>query len=163
MASPRTALREELSSKLVPKLIDRGFVGPRAISGNALFHDFKRPRGSTTHILSLQLEKHGLPRFLVNLCIEPAIGFDALVSTGGTVLSGTVRPRRGTSARAWFRADPTLLQRLLGRRSCNPSEAVAACLALLPEIDAWWETQARSKHISVLQTHYPGAANVRRA
>lgn len=163
MASPRSALREELTARLLPELRLRGFVGPRTIAGNALLHDFKRPYGSSTHVLNLQLEKHGLPRFIINLAVEPSIGFDALISNGGTVLNGRVRPTPGATTRSWFRADPTLWQKLLGRRGYKPVEAVTSCLELLPEIDAWWETQAPSTHITVDTTHFPGVANVGRA
>ena len=163
MTTSRADLRKELTNLLLPELRARGFDGPKSISGNALLHDFWRPCGDVVHNLNIQLEKYGRPRFMVNLAVGPTDGFDALISRGGMVKNGRVRASAGLSSRAWFRADQTLWQRLLGRTACKPHEAVAACLAVLPEMDAWWESQQPSEHITVDSTHFPGVANAGRA
>ena len=156
MKSPRTMLREELTARLLPELRARGFVGPSAISGNATLYDFKRPHGDSTQVFTVQLERHGLPRFIINLAVEPPIGFDALIRKGGAVLNGRVRPSPGVTTRTWFRTDPTLWQKIARGGNHKSVEAVASCLALLPEIDAWWEVQTSSKHITVDRTNFPG-------
>ena len=141
----RAKLRSELTRRLLPALQRAGFDGPAAIAGNALLHDFKRKSGDVTHVLTVQLEKRGLPRFILNLAIEPY---------GATVLQGRVQPKRGATTRAWFRADPPLLKRLIGRGATREVQAVDSCLALLPEVERWWNTQAASEHITVLPIRF---------
>ena len=163
MATARTSLRRELTERLLPELQKRGFAGPRAIAGNALLHDFKRPSGQRTHVLTVQLEKHGLPRFVINLTIEPPEGFNVLIERGGTVIHGRAQPRPGATTRSWFRADLPIWKKLLGLKTDDAAGAVSACLSLLPEIETWWETQACSKHIVALPVHFPGSVKVQRA
>jgi len=155
----RSILRAELKSNLLPALRTIGFTGPNAISGNALLHDFKRPGSDGTHVLTVQLEKYGRPRFTLNLSIEPPEGFEILIHRGGAVRRGRVQPRRGATTRAWFRADPPLWKRLLGQGGSSPAQAVAACVALLPEVEAWWQTQVASPHITVVEHKFPGQPN----
>jgi hypothetical protein len=148
MSCVRAALREELSGRLVPELRRLGFDGPPRIAGNALLHEFRRPadpRG--TDVLVLQMEKHGRPRFLLLVHVEPAEGMEAVMARGGTVIAGAITPRRGTSSRHWFRADPGLWRRWTGSPRTLEREAVDACMALLPEIEAWWSTQQPTQHI----------------
>src|SRR4051812_38813127 len=87
-------LRSELSRRLVPALQALGFHGPAELSGNALLHDFRRPAPDGTHVVTVQLEKHGRPRFVVNLTVEPIGGFDPLIENGGIVLQGRLKPGR---------------------------------------------------------------------
>lgn len=160
MSTARSELRLELTRALLPALRDLGFAGPEAISGNALLHDYRREAGSETHVLTVQLEKNGLPRFTLNLCIEPPEGFEVLVQRGGTIHKGRVQPRPGPSARTWFRTDPSFWKRIAGRaRSASAASVVAECVSLLPEIEAWWGNQANSPHIKVLVQSFPGVVH----
>lgn len=159
MPTARALLRDELTARLLPALRSRGFEGPARIAGNALVHEFRRARGELTDVLSLQLEKNGLPRFLLNLHVAPAGGLDALIARGGNVVAAQVKHRPGPYTRSWFRADPTLWQRLSGSREATPAAAVNACLAVLPEVDAWWTTMSASTHVSVTTVRYPGTAS----
>ena len=152
MTTSRSSLRSALSEELLPALRALGFAGPSAISGNSLLHDFKRSR----NVLTLQLEKHGLPRFIVILANEPAEGFEAVIQRGGTVRQGQLKPRRGASTRSWFRADPGLWQRVFGASAANASAAVGLCASLLPEVEAWWQTELESQHITVHEVKFPG-------
>ena len=156
MTTSRSSLRSALSEQLLPALRRLGFSGPSAISGNALLHEFKRSR----NILTLQLEKHGLPRFIVILSNEPPGGFDAVIERGGTVRQGQLKPQRGASTRSWFRADLGLWQRLLGASTSDAPAAVAACISFLPEVEAWWQTEAQSEHIAVHEVKFPGQRRV---
>ena len=104
----------------------------------------------------MQLEKNGLPRFILMLANEPPGGFEAVVARGGIARQGRLQPTRGATTGAWFRTDRTLWQRVL--RTAEPSAVavVASCVALLPEVEAWWQTEAPSEHITVLETNFPG-------
>jgi hypothetical protein len=156
MPTPRSLLRDELTRQLVPALQALGFTGPSAITGNRLLHEFRRPADAGTHTVTLQLEKYGLPRFILMLCIEPPEGFDHLVANGGTVAQGRLQPRPGATTRCWFRTDAGPLQRVRGRSGPAPAVVVAQCVALLPEVEAWWRDQAPSPHVSVLTHTFPG-------
>jgi hypothetical protein len=128
-----------------------GFSGPSSIRGNGLLHEFKR----ANQVFTLQLEKRGLPRFVVSLEVEPSGGFGSVVREGGTIVQGRLQPRRGASTSAWFRTDTSFIERLLGRKGTTPEAVVAECVALLPEVEVWWSTQAPSEHIQVLSQHFP--------
>jgi len=139
MATARNKLREELSARFVPLLRQRGFAGPDRIAGNALFHDFRRSTAAGTQVLSIQFEKYQRPRCILNLWVEPQEGVDAVINRGGAVIQGRVQPRRGASIRKWFRADHPWWQRMLGRKSTREREAVSEAIALLDEIDRFWQ------------------------
>src|SRR6185436_9500792 len=93
MPSPRAALRAELTRQLVPALQALGFTGPKTIAGNGLLHEYRRSGDVGAQILTLQLEKHGRPRFLLTFCVEPAGGFDRLYM--GLIRFGGHLPKGG--------------------------------------------------------------------
>jgi hypothetical protein len=154
MKSIRAASREQMNERLLPELRRLGFQGPSRIGGNRLLHELRRagPRG--TDVLTIQLEKYGLPRFVLGLHVEPPQGIEAVIARGGTVIAGSARPRKGPSTRHWFRADASLWQRLRGSGRTYEREAVDACIALLPEIEAWWAVQQPTKHIAAWPVTY---------
>ena len=156
MTTERSELRAAIDGHLLPALRQLGFEGPRVIAGNALLHEFRRSAGRKTHVLTVQFEKHGLPRFILNLAIEPPEGFESVIEGGGKIRQGRVKPRPGPSTRSWFRSDTPLWRRIIGAPSSTAASAVAACVALLPEMEAWWQTGAASPHITVLETHFKG-------
>jgi len=150
-------LRQALSDELVPVLLKSGFTGPPKIEGNSLFHEYRRTTPSGVHVLSIQLEKNQLPRFIVNLHLEPEAGIERVIAEGGTVISGCLKARPGPSLRSWFRADRSWWQRMVLRRTDTlERDAVKLCIACLPEVDAWWNTQAPSRHIMSWPVTYPG-------
>lgn len=156
----RSKLRAALAERLVPALNSRGFEGPRTIAGNALLHEYRRrtPRG--THVITVQLEKHGLPRFLLIFYAEPAEGMERLMTDGGTVISGQLKPRRGASSSSWFRADRSWWERVVLRKQGTlEREAVHSCVMMLGEVDAWWSSQKPGAHITTWQVEYPGSRN----
>ena len=156
LPTPRSLLRDELTKQLVPALRALGFTGPAAIGGSRLLHEFRRPGSTGTQTITLQLEKYGRPRFVLMLCVEPPEGFDHLVASGGTIAQGRLQPRAGATTGCWFRTDAGLVQRMLGRSGPAPAEVVAQCVALLPEVEAWWRDQAPSPHVTVLTHTFPG-------
>ncbi len=150
----RKTLREELTARFVPALRQRGFNGPDRISGNGLLHEFRRSRGGVVHVLSLQFDKYQRPRFILNVHVEPPEGLEPVMARGGTVVSGRAAPGRGGGAGSWFRADRPWWQRLVGISSTREQEAVSAAIAMLEEIEHWWDVQAPSEHIRTWPTTY---------
>jgi len=146
MLTVRARLRQEISDRLIPELRRRGFDGPSTISGNALLHEFKRQQGGVIQVLSVQFEKHGLPRFVINVHIEPPEGYDHVYAHGGTIPSGRVTPRPGPFTRSWFRADQSVLNRLLGASS-REVDAVSEAIAVMNEIEGWWSEPRSTEHI----------------
>ena len=159
--TPRSKLRAALSERLVPALLSRGFEGPRAIAGNALLHEYRRRTPHGTHVITVQLEKHGLPRFLLSFYVEPAEGMAKISTDGGVVISGQLKPGPGGSSRSWFRADRSWWERVILRKHGTlEREAAGSCVSMLGEVDAWWSNQAPSAHISAWPVEYPGPKNV---
>jgi hypothetical protein len=146
--SLRTKLREQITQRLIPELKRRGFDGPGSITGNHPLHVLKRRREGATQVLTIQFEKHGRPRFVLDLCIEPENGFEHVYKHGGTIPIGRATPRGGALfSRSWFRADPPLLKRLMGLKS-REVEAVSEALAMLDELEAWWANPRPTTHIA---------------
>ncbi len=149
MKTTRGKLRELLTERLVPLLFQAGFRGPQKISGNKLFHDYKRNVGESVQVLSIQFEKWQLPRFVINLEVEPPEGIEAVIARGGENVTGRLQPHSGPSTRSWFRADRPWWQRIISRRPPDlANEAVDECIRLLPEVETWWTTQSPSEHIT---------------
>ena len=68
---------------------------------------------------------------------------------GGTVISGCLKAKPGPWLKSWFRADRSWWQQVVLRKTDTlEREAVRLCLAYLPEVEAWWDTQAPSQHIT---------------
>jgi len=156
----RSKLRAALSERLVPALLSRGFEGPRAIAGNALLHEYRRRTPQGTHVITVQLEKYGLPRFLLGFYVEPAEGMAKIGSDGGVVISGQLTPKPGASSRSWFRADRSWWERVILRKQGTLEvEAADSCVSMLEEVDAWWSSQMPSAHISTWPVEYPGSKN----
>jgi len=153
----RSKLRQALSEELVPVLLNYGFAGPAKIGGNSLLHDYRRTTERGVHVLSIQLEKNRLPRFIINLHIEPMEGMERIMAEGGTVIAGCLKAKPGPWLRNWFRADRSWWERVILRKTDTVErEAVRLCLACLPEVEAWWDTQAPSQHIMSWPVKYPG-------
>jgi len=151
----RAKLRASLSKKLVPVLIAKGFRGPSDLEGNSLFHEYRRSTDQGTQVLEIQFEKRQLPRFVINLYVEPLGGVKALMRKGGTIMSGRLKARMGATTRSWFRADRSWWKAMiLGRRGTLENEAVDLCLSLLPEVEGWWATRRSSLHISSSPVNY---------
>jgi hypothetical protein len=136
-------------------LLSKGYRGPSELKGNALVHEYKRSTAQGTQVLEIQFEKYQLPRFVVNLYVEPTSGIQSLTQSGGTIISGRLKARSGATTRSWFRADRSWWERtVFRRRGTLEKEAVELCLSLLPEVDAWWTSQTASPHISSLPVSY---------
>src|SRR5881296_171896 len=104
MATARARLRAALSEKLVPVLLSNGYRGPSELKGNALVHEYRRSTSQGTQVLEIQFEKYQLPRFVINLYVEPPGGMQSLTRNGGKIVSGRLKARPGGTTRSWFRA-----------------------------------------------------------
>jgi hypothetical protein len=152
----RGQLRDELRRRIVPRILEAGFAGPPAIAGNAILHAYRRVRGANHEAILVQLERSGLPRFILNLetATQP---IDQLPGLGGTVWGARIKPRPGPFTRSWFRADPTMVQRLLRRQDGHsPAAAVDECLRMWPQIDAWWDSPSELAAMDLTVITYPG-------
>lgn len=159
MTTLRSLLRNEINARLLPALHARGFSGATALSGNGLSFEFRKVTPSGCEVLTIQLEKSCLPRFIISLYVAPPGGVVSLIEQGGTLITGLLQPGKGTSTRYWFRADPTWWQKLRFPGRTFEREAVDGCLELLAEMDQWWQTRQASEHIRLLQVNYPGTAS----
>lgn len=150
MTTVRKRLRDEITSRLLPLLRERGFEGPDRIAGNATDHEFRRSAAAGTEVLTIQFEKYQRPRFIVNLWVEPPEGFEEVIRQGGTVVQARVTPRPGGSTADWFRADLPWWRRLFRDPATREREAVSQAIAVLPEMDAWWRDHQDSPHITTI-------------
>jgi hypothetical protein len=149
-----TALRQALKAMVYPRLQAQGFVIDQR--RQPVSTTFRRARGERVDLLDLQWDKYGRPRFVLHAGTCPATGL--MLATGllpaadalptWCADAATLKPRRGTGTRAWFRQDATLPQRLLGRPRLRPPEAVVAeLLALLPELGPFWDSGRAGPHL----------------
>lgn len=147
MPSLRSLLREQLTKRLVPLLLERGFDGPSTISGNARSHTYSRIDGSERHEIDITFEKYRAARFRLSLYAYPYPAPDSLRGKVAEIPTGSVAPKRGKS----FRADPTIVEKLLRRDELQKLDgAVSACIDCLPEVDTWWQEKADTDHIKTL-------------
>ncbi len=147
MPTRRTLVRTLLTNRLVPLLVQRGFDGPKAISGNSRSHIYSRVVGTEKHELSIDFERYGRARFCLNAFILP--GDDANKKPGMIidVPAACVGPRKLITDGS-FSAEPTIIDRIRRRSDDYLVErAIAMCLESLPEVDSWWETREETKHI----------------
>jgi len=144
-------MREQISERLVPLLLARGFDGPSKVSGNALSHTYTRILGHEKHQLDIRLEKHGLARFKLAMYAFPHPIPDIMRGKVVDVPTGTLTPRRGVFSFRWFRADPTIVEKLLRRDvSTKAQQAVAMCIGMLSEVDEWFERKTESANVQSL-------------
>ena len=149
-----TELRRALKARLFPYLLARGFAPDLRNQPNLAV--FRRRADGRVHILGLQWEKYGKPRFIIHFGTCPADGLPLKsgVCSPEDVLptwcpdAGTLQPRRGMSTRAWFRQDSTLVQRLLGQPARRaPNEVVDELIAVFPELERYWVSGEAGPHV----------------
>ncbi|MCC7425892.1 MAG: hypothetical protein IT557_03205 [Alphaproteobacteria bacterium] len=164
-----TALRRALKQRLVPLAERQGFALDQRLMPRAM--TFRRAAGAQVHMFSLSWEKYGKPRFAVDFGTCPADGmrFGEEQVPARDVLpswlpdAGSLQPRRGASSHAWFRQDRPLLQRLLGRSRLRPeAEVVDELIALLAELETYWQSGRPGAHMRHWHIRAPAAPATRR-
>jgi hypothetical protein len=159
-ASP---LRAEVRNTFVPFVRAAGFE--RLAGKGNLFMPFRREAGSVVHVLEVQWEKYGWPRFVINYGTCPSSGIDiqgrhfapADVVAGWLPDSGRLRPKRGGTTASWFRQDyPLPMQLVLRRRLRAASEVVVEAVLLFAELEAYWRSGTVGPHMRAVP---PAALN----
>lgn len=152
MSSIRSKLRAALTRRLVPELRQRGFMGEDAIRGTALVYEYVRSKPDQLERLTLQFDKRLRPRFIVNLQIDPPGGWSDYRRHGGLLIHGRLAPGGGIGTASWFRADYSLLRRLLGAPASCEDAVVDAVLARLDRIEAWFRAPAQVSEVYTTRT-----------
>ncbi len=159
MPSPFHELCAELNASLTPALAAAGYRAPETpFDRHNVRYEFKRESVAGQATIAILFNRKRSPEFSVQLFVEPPQGLAELETRGGMLIIGTLSP----SHARWpfpvrtFGKGGSLLSRLRGKAATTPREAVRACLALLPEVEAWWQDPRSSKYILASVLRYPG-------
>ena len=159
MSSAFRELCAELNASLPPALSASGYRAPGIpFDRHNVRYEFKREGVAGRETIAILFNRRRSPDFGVQLFIEPPQGLAELEAQGGTLVLGTLSPSRYTwpfPVRA-FGQGRSALARLWGRAEMTPREAVRTFLALLPEVEAWWQAPHSTKHILAGTLRYPG-------
>jgi hypothetical protein len=135
-----TALREAIKRDFVPFLRDKGFVldmqdAPR-------LYTFRQTHPDVVLECSVQWEKYGSPRFILNFSKR---------RPEGLIASGRLAPSQRRSTGGWFRQDRPWPQRLFAFSKLYPAEQVVAQLiGLFGEVEEYWKFGTVGRHIQLL-------------
>ena len=141
-----TALREAIKRDFVPVLRDKGFVLEKQ---TALIYRFRKIDSDGVFGCSVQWEKYGSPRFILNF---------AKRGPKGLIASGRLAPSKGRWTEGWFRQDRPWLERFFTFSKFYPAEQVIAQLiALFPEVEEFWKSGTIGPHIRLLPVPRPRA------
>jgi hypothetical protein len=159
-----TELRRAVAVAFVPMAEAAGFVTDRRSMPGTL--SFRRTAGGRVHIVELQWDGYGRPRFVLNygtcapegLRIDDRLHAPEDVAAGWLPDSGRLLPRRGLGPRDWFRQDRRWVERLLGRTALRPAAEVAAELvALFPQVLAHFDGAPPGPEMRATWPLKPGA------
>jgi hypothetical protein len=131
----------------VPFLRDKDFVPEKQ---TALIYPFRKIDSDVVFECSVQWEKYGSPRFILNFSKRGRTGL---------IASGRLAPNKGRWTEGWFRQDRSGLQRFFSFSKVYPAEQVVAQLiALFPEVEEFWKSGTIGPHIRLLPVpRRPGA------
>jgi hypothetical protein len=142
-----TALREAIKRDFVQFLRDKGFVldmqdAPR-------LYTFRKTHSDVVLECSVQWEKYGSPRFVLNFSKR---------GPEGLITSGRLAPSKGRWTEGWFRQDRSWFEKLFSFSKFRPAEQVVAQLvALFGEVEDCWASQKIGPHIQLLPVPRPRA------
>ena len=151
-----TDIRRELKKVFLPTALQLGFVVDDQNMPDSMI--FRRAAGNVVQIFALQWDKYGSPRFVLHFGTCPAEGLlvDGQFLAPSTVLptwlpdSGSLKPRRGMSSRAWFRQDLPFLARLFSKAALrSPTEVVSEFMHLFSEVEEYWSSGRVGPHINL--------------
>jgi hypothetical protein len=154
-----TDLRRELKATFFPLLESKGFAIDT--SSAPTFTRFRRTVSECVHLVEVQWDKYGRPRFVVNFGACPHDGMQIRgehfpvekVFVGWLAENGRLQPRRGHSSANWFSQEPSLLLRLFGLARLRAADAVVSQLmSLFPEVEAYWTMGVVGRHLMMFRT-----------
>jgi hypothetical protein len=142
---PRCARRSSETS--FRYLRDKDFVPEKQ---TAPIYPFRKIDSDVVFECSVQWEKYGSPRFILNFSKRGRTGL---------IASGRQAPNKGRWTEGWFRQDRSGLQRFFSFSKVYPAEQVVAQLiALFPEVEEFWKSGTIGPHIRLLPVpRRPGA------
>jgi hypothetical protein len=142
---------------MIPFLLERGFAQHSLSNEDAKnrelrvgfpFGYMKRRNGALLELVEVQLDKHGMPKFVLNFGAVPPEGIvlpwvrlsqeDATVSA----LPDGLRLYRRPRLLVWF-----ALPWLPTNRQRRAVKAVDRAIALYPEMEAWFSTRSMGPHL----------------
>jgi hypothetical protein len=153
-----TDLRRVLKQAFVPHVESLGFrVDP---ADAPTFLRFRRPAVEAVHLLEMQWDKYGKPRFVINFGSCPAEGLRIdgelhapdKVLVGWLTVNGRLQPKRGLGSGNWFRQDTHLLRRITGSPKLRTAaEVVEELLRLYPEVEKYWQDGTVGPHLRMFE------------
>jgi hypothetical protein len=147
-------LRERVKRDFYPYAQARGFV--RARSDHPHFTVFRRYTADTVQVFSVQWDKHGAPRFVVNFGEGPKAGSTLwgkhipgeALQPNSCRESGRLQRRRGPTLGCWFQFNKPVFEALRTLERRYSAEAVVGqLLAAFPEVEAWWQDRTVGPHL----------------
>jgi hypothetical protein len=151
-----TALRQEAKSQFFPLMQQRGFVLDERDAPN--FLRFRRITPTEAHIVEIQWEKYGRPRFAINFgrCSKDGVVIRGerfpveKISANWLLGSGRLQPGRKKTVGGWFRQDKPLVTRLFSSEKQVPaSKVIAQLISLYPEVEEYWERGTVGQHLTI--------------
>jgi hypothetical protein len=146
-------LRKAVWSRIVPALITEDFHPLPQDEDKT--QRFVRRESGVIHVLEVQWDRHGRPRYVLNYGTCPVDGLRVgtthhaadTVYAGWLPDSGRLQPLPGATSAHWFRQDVPLIKRLFGRSTPTPDTVVESTLALLPELWRYWRDGIPGRHM----------------
>lgn len=145
-----TPLRTALKTIFYPLVEARGFVIDT--SHQHQFTVFRRQLGADLHLVEIQWDKSGRPRFVINFGRMP-IGAAAPDEFQVHHCRPWLRLQRwrGRSVGCWFQLRRSLLSQIMSLSwAYTPEEVAHEVVACFAEVEAWFESDVKGPHVHAL-------------
>jgi hypothetical protein len=156
-----TVLRQRIREHLE----ERGFVYDSRQSPRCM--NFRRTSAAEVHLLAINWEKSGKPRFVVLFSKTSQRGVvfrgelvkatDLLIEHSPTL--GFLAPKDHRFTSGWFRLDPSLLYRVLHPQFRGIESVVEQFSSHLAEVESYWSHGEVGPHIRFAPEPRPWVAN----
>ena len=159
MAIKRELLIDILRSSFLPELFSAGFEqadlkGPDASSREIRiafpFGSLRRAQGQDLHLLEIQFDKHGVPRFVLNFGVVGPGGVDvpwrhfSQLEAGVSALQESYRLYSSRHSMKWFEASRLPFPFDVESRASN---VVGRLRNVYPEVEAWFSQRVVGPHM----------------
>lgn len=142
-----TELRQAIKRDFVPFLRDKGFT--LDMTDAPRLYGFRKIDSDVLLECSVQWEKYGSPRFILNFSKR---------GPKGLIASGRLAPSQRRTLAGWFRQDRPWLSRLISFSKLYPPEyVVAQLIALFGEVEEFWKSGRIGPHMRLLPVPRPRA------